>query len=282
MNTLSHKFLLIGLFFSALLLFNACGTTKSLPHNSTSQLSASMSKAKLVSAVEANYLSCQSIRSTGRAVLSVKGSSYRLKVDFSLLKGRGIRLLAYPFPLIEVGRVWLDKEGITIVDKINKVYSHASFEDLSSMLGISLSYEAIESLFLGQLFKADGTAITPLQLNIEQIAANSAMISYFDASDYHYLSTVNRQLRPSSIRVEAPDGKAYLLANYSQFDDANSNGLIAKQMLLRLQEGASQLFSLDLQHERIRWNELNAEVLNIRISTNYQAVPLRFFFNSLK
>ncbi len=282
MKNLSQKLLLFGLFFSVLLLSNACGTTKQLADNSASQLSASMSKAKLVSAVESNYLSCQSIRSTGRAVLTVKGASYRLKVDFSLLKGRGIRLLAYPFPLIEAGRVWVDKDGITIVDKINKIYSHASFEDVSSMLGISLSYEALESLFLGQLFKTDGSAITPMQLNIEQIATSSAMISYFDVYDYHYLSSVNRQLRPSSIRVEAPDGKAYLLANYSQFEDANSYGLIGKQILLRLQEGASQLFSLDLQHERIRWNELNAETLNIRISNNYQAVPLRFFFNSLK
>ncbi|MCQ2208400.1 MAG: DUF4292 domain-containing protein [Paludibacteraceae bacterium] len=53
---------------------------------------------------------------------------------------------------MEFARIGIDKEGITILDRINKRYFKLSFEEAQARLGMAMNYNAFESIFTDRVF----------------------------------------------------------------------------------------------------------------------------------
>lgn len=95
------------------------------------------------------------LRGAAQADIRLGKEALSTKVNATIVRGQGMYWSIVPFPLIEAARVWFTSEGITAVDRIHGRYAEVSYQELSQLLGLPLSYTDVEYLFLAHPFTVD-------------------------------------------------------------------------------------------------------------------------------
>ncbi len=83
--------------------------------------------------------------------LGAKGNT-KVNATMRLKKGELIRLSVAPLLGIEVARLDITPEGLLAIDRINKRYVRASFEEIRNSWQVDLSFNILQSLFLNEIF----------------------------------------------------------------------------------------------------------------------------------
>ena len=83
--------------------------------------------------------------------LGAKGNT-KVNATMRLKKGELIRLSVAPLLGIEVARLDITPEGLLAIDRINKRYVRASFEEIRNSWQVDLSFNVLQSLFLNEIF----------------------------------------------------------------------------------------------------------------------------------
>ncbi len=83
--------------------------------------------------------------------LGAKGNT-KVNATMRLKKGELIRLSVAPLLGIEVARLDITPEGLLAIDRINKRYVQASFEEIRNSWQVDLSFNVLQSLFLNEIF----------------------------------------------------------------------------------------------------------------------------------
>lgn len=167
-----------------LLTLGACSTKRRAQAPSAS---VRQEKAAILTALERQAGSWQGLRASLQMQLSLGQRSVSSRVSVHCIRGKGIRMSAMPFPLIEAARAWFTEEEVILVDLIGRRYAQESYETLSSMLGLKITYEQIEALLLGRVFSPEGTGTSPLRrLTFKPLAPSGAELSYRARGGYEY------------------------------------------------------------------------------------------------
>ena len=92
---------------------------------------------------------------TAKVNLSVdwdgKGAS-KVGGTLRIKKGEVIQLSVAPLLGIEVARAEISPTGILVIDRVNKQYVQVSFAELASLIHADLDFQALQALFLHELF----------------------------------------------------------------------------------------------------------------------------------
>ncbi|WP_181214167.1 DUF4292 domain-containing protein [Phocaeicola faecicola] len=83
--------------------------------------------------------------------LGAKGNT-KVNATMRLKKGELIRLSVAPLLGIEVARLDITPEGLLAIERINKRYVQASFEEIRNSWQVDLSFNVLQSLFLNEIF----------------------------------------------------------------------------------------------------------------------------------
>lgn len=84
---------------------------------------------------------------------NLNGSSVSANSTLKIDRGDLLMLtVAVPLLGVEIGRIEADRECVTIVDRLHKMYVRLSFEELSAYAGATVSLETLEALFLNNIF----------------------------------------------------------------------------------------------------------------------------------
>ncbi|MBQ8100020.1 MAG: DUF4292 domain-containing protein [Paludibacteraceae bacterium] len=118
-------------------------------------------------------------------------------------------LSVQPLLGIELFRIEVGKQYITVVDKMNRRYAQLSYSTVQEMTGIGVEYEDVEALLLSRLFAAGrpDSTISTLQLNVSEDAANHVIA--FTEAPVEYVFRADRQnltLNESSL-LHKPGGQ---------------------------------------------------------------------------
>ena len=100
---------------------------------------------------------------TGKVALALDmGAKGTTKVNATLRMKRGevIQFSVAPLLGIEVVRMEISPQGILVLDRLNKRYVQASFEQVNQWVRTDLSFHVLQSLFFNELFLPDRTQLT--------------------------------------------------------------------------------------------------------------------------
>lgn len=168
--------------FAMCLAMVSCGTKKSVTSGGSSSLvdkndveSVLARKTDFLRKVYDNevYAQCLSAKikfsiNTGSKDLSVSGSLKMKKDDV-------IRIQLTPLGLMEAGRIEFTKDYVLVIDRINKEYIKASYNDVDFLQRNGLDFYALQALFWNQLFVPGQQKITDSALKNFGVTFNDAV-----------------------------------------------------------------------------------------------------------
>lgn len=220
------------------------------------------------------------LKATLRGEINLGKRSFSSRINLQAVRGEGIRLSVVPFPLIEAARVWFMPKHTIIVDLINGVYAEVAYSELSSKLGVALSYEQIESVLLAQVFNPEGGALTldylrSLGLKYTE-GEGSLLYSKSKGSGYEFALTNTHTLRHYAHKDRR--GARRFVASYDgRIELTPSTNLPQKSILTAY--GVAGDLSAPLGKLSLEWQRVNAaerDELTIKpiIKPQYQKLTL--------
>lgn len=192
---------------------------------------------------------------TGKVALALDmGAKGTTKVNATLRMKRGevIQLSVAPLLGIEVARMEFSPQGILVLDRLNKRYVEASFEQVNYWARTDLSFHILQSLFLNELFLPDRVQLTADDASLFRISVDgdqalleaqpSKMLAYSFRT-----SAASGLLQESRIGVK---GTGYAL-NWTYSDFQNLDGRPFPQHMGLTVGGARPEMVLDMKFSRL-------------------------------
>ena len=91
--------------------------------------------------------------------MGAKGTT-KVNATLRMKRGEVIQFSVAPLLGIEVVRMEISPQGILVLDRLNKRYVQASFEQVNNWARTDLSFHVLQSLFFNELFLPDRTQLT--------------------------------------------------------------------------------------------------------------------------
>lgn len=142
--------LVVGAIFS-------CGVRKRSGEVATREGSSATAIRKRLEAFQLETMPNEGFRLQGTLEIKKRDGSEEWRSNLFLFakQGEGIALTLRPIPFVEVGTLYILPEAVFLFDKIIRRYVQAHYEELSSLLGYSISYELLASLLLGYYYPSE-------------------------------------------------------------------------------------------------------------------------------
>lgn len=205
--------------------------------------------------------------------LGAKGNT-KVNATMRLKKGELIRLSVAPLLGIEVARLDITPEGLLAIDRINKRYVRASFEEIRNSWQVDLSFNVLQSLFLNEIF-------FPGKLQLEtgdaryffvQTEGEDAVIRAKTSKQFSYrfrTSAADGSLLETHVGVA---GLPYALNwKYDRFEPLGARRFPAHMQVVL--EGSSSPTSLNMDFSRLStggdWDTVS------KVSSRYKQISLQ-------
>lgn len=159
----------------AIMAMVSCGTQKSAVETSSSSLpkndaAAAKERTEYVQRVNNNAVTAQNV--VAKIDFSINAMDQDITVDGKLQMRRNevIRITLAPFGLMEVGRLEFTPSGVLLIDRINKQYVNATYNDLEFLRSNGLNFYSLQALFWNEMFAPgqqtmNETALKQLNVN---------------------------------------------------------------------------------------------------------------------
>lgn len=192
---------------------------------------------------------------TGKVALALDmGAKGTTKVNATLRMKRGevIQLSVAPLLGIEVVRMELSPQGILVLDRLNKRYVQASFEQVNYWARTDLNFHVLQSLFLNELFLPDRLRLTTDDASLFRISleGEQALLEAMPSKVLTYrfrTSAESGLLQESRIGVK---GTGYTL-NWAYSDFQNLDGRPFPQHMALMVGGVQPEVLLDMKFSRL-------------------------------
>lgn len=247
------KHLLVALV--ALCLMTACGTTKSASDGSKDKETARTEAAAMAykKRVAANAQTQTCI--TAHAKINVQGAGKNLSVGGTLkMKRDDVVQLSLTVLGIEVGRLEFTPQDVLIVDRVNKQYVRARYDQVAFLQTADLDFYAFQSLLWNELF-VPGQRFAAGQLHRFSVSESGdhTLLQLKDAKalDYNFV-TATKTAQISRVTVESKDTRhkaGELVCRYDDF--TRLGGKPFPQCIDLAFRGAGQDMGLTLQLSRL-------------------------------
>ena len=93
---------------------------------------------------------------TAISLFSENGKRTKVRGALTVKRNEALRLSVAPILGIEFFRLEITPAHILVIDRMNKRYMKCSLQELSGLVDFDLTYHAFQSLFLNEIFAADG------------------------------------------------------------------------------------------------------------------------------
>ena len=189
------------------------------------------------------------------------GANLRIKRDSIII------LSIQPLSGVEVGRLTCDKEGIVLLDRINKRYFSFNFTEIKEKMNAELNYEALQGILVGEIFafgKEGKTNITDFSRS--EIGNMIMLQRSIDKITQEYILNDSLEIQSGILQEES-----YRIRwSYTQPYKSEIGTIIPLKTELTLHSGVHLLGKIGLDYKRV---ELNKEMnFSSNIPANYSKV----------
>lgn len=213
-------------------------------------------------------------RLNGTATISRSGDpSLSSSMYISVVPEEGIVIAVRPLPFVEIGRLYLLRDAVVAVDKLDKYYVRTDYKTLSGQLNLELSYPLLESMLLGYL---SSDAVELKVISNQQLRATPLGREY--AILYNLFSIPPR---PAKSTLTSPAYPSYaLILDYKGYYDS-VQGATPKALTAKLTCPQQNSYQLDVSLSAPAFREDAREQIVPSIGDDYKRVELTWLFDKL-
>lgn len=146
------------------LVFVACGTQRKAVKETTTT-AASQNAQQFLQKVNDNAQYAKFITSKVKFSVEVGNQQLTLTGNLKMKRDDVIRLQLMAFGFVEAGRLEFTKDYVLIMDRINKQFIKASYNQLDFLRNSGLNFYSLQSLFWNEFFQPGKTRMTDELLN---------------------------------------------------------------------------------------------------------------------
>ena len=206
-----------------LALFASCKSTKNVV-TTAPVAPRSMELQETLNKVLGNQQTAKFITSKIKFQVKVGNQDMTLTGNLKMKRDDVIRLQLMAFGFVEAARLEFTKDYVLIMDRINKQYLKASYEQLDFLRQSGLNFYSLQALFWNELFQPGQSALTPELMNkFETTEEGGDVIIALeqDKLSYRWLAeTVGGLIHMSNIAYnDKYRGKSQLYWNYADFKE---------------------------------------------------------------
>ena len=161
------------------LMLAACGTKKKAVQASKTSVPTTMKAQQFLQKVNDNAQYAKFITSKVKFSVEVGNQQLTLTGNLKMKRDDVIRLQLMAFGFVEAGRLEFTKDYVLIMDRINKQFIKANYNQLDFMRNSGLNFFSLQSLFWNELFQPGKSKVTDELLNNYQtdLIGEDAVIS---------------------------------------------------------------------------------------------------------
>ena len=161
------------------LMLAACGTKKKAVQDSKTSVPTTMKAQQFLQKVNDNAQYAKFITSKVKFSVEVGNQQLTLTGNLKMKRDDVIRLQLMAFGFVEAGRLEFTKDYVLIMDRINKQFIKANYNQLDFMRNSGLNFFSLQSLFWNELFQPGKSKVTDELLNNYQtdLIGEDAVIS---------------------------------------------------------------------------------------------------------
>ena len=161
------------------LMLAACGTKKKAVQDSKTSVPTTMKAQQFLQKVNDNAQYAKCITSKVKFSVEVGNQQLTLTGNLKMKRDDVIRLQLMAFGFVEAGRLEFTKDYVLIMDRINKQFIKANYNQLDFMRNSGLNFFSLQSLFWNELFQPGKSKVTDELLNNYQtdLIGEDAVIS---------------------------------------------------------------------------------------------------------
>ena len=154
----------------AVLALTACGTVKQTPtvktqtQTTTAQVKQPAKAVEYVRKVNDNAVYAKNIVSKIDLTLNAQGRDINVSGRLSMRRDEVIRITITPFGLMEVGRLEFTPEYVLLINRMEKEYVKATYNDVDFLKANGLDFYALQALFWNELFQPSKKNLTDTDL----------------------------------------------------------------------------------------------------------------------
>lgn len=142
------------------LLLSSCAAKKTLVNNEKPVKIENVQQQKVLQKVSDNAMYSKFITSKVKFQIEVGAQNMSLTGNLKMKRDDVIRLQLMMFGFVEAGRLEFTKDYVLIVDRINKQYIKATYDQLDFLRNSGLNFYSLQALFWNELFEPGKTNIT--------------------------------------------------------------------------------------------------------------------------
>lgn len=207
--------------------------------------------------------------------VKIKNESIKSDAHFICKKNEVIRMVLIPFPFVEAARIWFNKDGIYIWDKINSAKIQESYADLSSRLGMEINYQMIESFFLSDVFTKN---ISPRNNRISYCKKNMNKDGYVlegKSYDMVYKFLFNNSALPVYTEIKPEkDNKTKMTIKSNGYQRIDNRYIMPSEQNISIVKGNENIFNLVMKYVSININTDKSLNTDINIPEGITSVDL--------
>lgn len=207
------------------LVFVACGTQKKAVQE-TPKTPTTLKAQQFLQKVSDNAQYAKFITSKVKFSVEVGNQQLTLTGNLKMKRDDVIRLQLMAFGFVEAGRLEFTKDYVLIMDRINKQFIKANYNQLDFMRNSGLNFYSLQALFWNELFQPGKSKVTDALLNAYQtdLIGEDAIISMENGKlSYRWLADKDAaQIKMANIMYEDKIRGNYQL-NWD-YEDFRANG----------------------------------------------------------
>jgi hypothetical protein len=246
-----------------LVVLSSCRSKQNIKHSATmtTPVKALSAQEVVMQTIMANNEIKNINISSADAVFNQNGKSFSVKFNIKIIRDKEIVISISPILGVELCRIQIKPDYFYIFYKLQRSYCMNNYEQLSSELGMEISYKSIEALLLNQLFtlsKQDMDSVFIIEQAKEKFVLksmlNNNIIHTFDILPDYTISTTNLK-HTDSYNISV---------NYSNFEIIDR--IKFPQTFTFKMISPKALFDLMLYVKKMEINDKKLEISNIDIS----------------
>jgi len=210
------------MFAAAVVLLAACGTKKQTTKVDTTSSPAVLEHTRFLQKVSDNAQYKKFITSKVKFRIQRGPQDMTLTGNLKMKKDDVIRLQLMAFGFVEAGRLEFTKDYVLIVDRINKQYIKASYNQLEFLRNTGINFYSLQALFWNELFMPGASKVSDetYKSYTSDVTKDQVVISYErDKMSYKWLADKGDGLiqMANIMYKDKVHGKSQLNWDYSDF-----------------------------------------------------------------
>lgn len=131
----------------------SCGTKKTVEPTTKIPTAAELGQQEFMQKVTDNAQTAKFITSKIKFEVKVGPQELTLTGNLKMKRNDVIRLQLMAFGFVEAGRLEFTKDYVLIMDRINKQYIHARYDELEFLRNSGINFYSLQALFWDEIFK---------------------------------------------------------------------------------------------------------------------------------